>query len=90
MASLDKLKKDAVHVLRANDMGVYTRPAPRLYPHQWNWDSALIAIGWSHIDEERAQKEILSLFRGQWQNGMIPHILFNPEVKLSQGHINLP
>jgi glycogen debranching enzyme len=78
---LEKLKADAVRILRANDTGRYTKPAPRLYPHQWNWDSALIAIGWSYLDERRAQEEILSLFRGQWKNGMIPHIIFNPESK---------
>ncbi len=75
--ALETLKKDAIAVLKENDMGSATKPAPRLYPHQWNWDSAFIAIGLSHVDEERAQKEILSLMRGQWSNGMIPHIIFN-------------
>lgn len=76
--SLSKLKDDALQVLRGNDMGKSTKPAPRLYPHQWNWDSAFIAIGLSHLDEERAQQEILSLLQGQWKNGMIPHIIFDP------------
>lgn len=75
---LKGLKKRAVKVLKDNDTGNSTKPALLLYPHQWNWDSAFIAIGLSHIDEERAQQEILSLLRGQWTNGMIPHIIFNP------------
>ncbi len=64
-------------VLRANDQGSYTRPAPGQYPHQWNWDSAFIAIGLSHFDEERARQEIRSLLRGQWRSGMIPHIIYH-------------
>ena len=35
----------ARQVLRQNDMGDWTRAAPNLYPHQWSWDSAFIAIG---------------------------------------------
>jgi hypothetical protein len=32
-------------ILEFNWAGGYTRPGPRLYPHQYSWDSALIAIG---------------------------------------------
>ncbi|NQT27295.1 hypothetical protein HQ585_18215 [candidate division KSB1 bacterium] len=78
---LKTLRERAVRVLKANDTGAYTKPSPGLYPHQWNWDSAFIAIGLSHVDEERARREILSLFRGQWKNGMIPHIIFDPDSR---------
>ena len=40
----------AVEVLRENDLGGWTKPAPRLYPYQWSWDSAFIAIGLVHVD----------------------------------------
>jgi len=63
-------------VLEANDCGEYTMPAPQLYPHQWLWDSCFIAIGERHVDIERAKMELLSLQRGQWQNGMLPNIIF--------------
>lgn len=76
--ALETLRNRAIVILKENDLGSSTKPAPHLYPHQWNWDSAFIAIGLSHFDEERAQKEILSLLRGQWSNGMLPHIVFNP------------
>ncbi len=72
--------KAAKGILDENWTGSYTRPSPSLYPHQWNWDSGFIAIGYSHYDQERAQQEILSLFSYQWPNGMIPQIVFNPEV----------
>ena len=54
-------------------------PAPDLYPHQWLWDSCFIAIGQRHDDVERAKMELLSLQRGQWENGMLPNIIFSDE-----------
>jgi len=68
-------------VLRGNDLGEYTRPSPRLYPHQWNWDSAFVAVGWGHVDWPRATREVESLLAGQWVNGMVPHIRYNPAVR---------
>ena len=70
----------AAEVLRENDMGGWTRASPTLYPHQWSWDSAFIAIGLAHIDTGRAAGEIRSLLEHQWRNGKIPHIVFNPEA----------
>jgi glucosylglycerate hydrolase len=70
----------AVDILRENDTGASTKPAPALYPHMWSWDSALIAIGIAQYSVERAVQEMRSLFRGQWKNGMIPQIQFNPDV----------
>jgi hypothetical protein len=75
----ERLIDGAREVLRANDLGGWTKPAPALYPHQWNWDSCFIAIGLSHFDPERAMQEIRSLLRGQWANGLVPQIVFNPE-----------
>ena len=65
-------------MLRDNDLGAWTRPAPRLYPHQWSWDSAFIAIGLAHVDPSRALRELESLFAGQWADGRVPHIVYNP------------
>ncbi len=56
-----------------------TVPATGQYPHQWNWDSAFIAIGLACIDEKRARMEIQGLLAGQWKNGMIPQIIYNPD-----------
>jgi glycogen debranching enzyme len=67
----------AVSVLRDNDTGVFTKPGPYQYPHQWNWDSALIALGLSHVDLPRAQTEIRALLSGQWQDGMIPSVVYH-------------
>jgi len=67
-------------VLRANDVGGWTKPAPRLYPHQWSWDSAFIAIGLAHLDPSRALGELEHLFKAQWTDGRVPHIVFDPNV----------
>jgi glucosylglycerate hydrolase len=67
-------------VLRANDVGGWTKPAPRLYPHQWSWDSAFIAIGLAHLDPARAIEELERLFAAQWSDGRVPHIVFDPNV----------
>jgi Trehalase len=72
----DGLAQRALEVLEANWRGASTVPSPALYPHQWSWDSACIAIGYSHLDPERAEQELRSLFSGQWRNGLLPHIVF--------------
>jgi len=63
-------------ILKNNQHGDYTVPAEGLYPHQWLWDSCFIAIGLAEYDLERAKNEITSLLRGQWSNGMLPHMIF--------------
>jgi len=75
-----ELLEAARAVLDANWTGGSTVPSRDLYPHQWSWDSAFIAIGRSWYDQGRAQAELESLFVGQWADGRVPHIVFNPEV----------
>jgi glycogen debranching enzyme len=85
MGQQSKLRTDAAALLAQNDRGGYTVPAPKLYPHQWNWDSAFCAIGWRHIDPRRAARELELLLRGQWDDGLIPHIIFNPDGHYEPG-----
>jgi glycogen debranching enzyme len=73
----NSLVDPAISVLKGNDTGVFTKPGPHQYPHQWNWDSALIALGLAHFDLPRAQLEIRSLLSGQWQDGMLPHVVYH-------------
>jgi hypothetical protein len=68
----------AAYVLRDNSTGVITKAAPALYPHQWSWDAAFNAIGLAAVDLPRARLELDSLFAGQWRNGLLPHIVFDP------------
>lgn len=75
MDGQQKLIQECKDVLSLNDLGHATRPAAYLYPHQWLWDSCFIAIGIRHYDVKRAQREIKSLFKGQWKNGMLPNMI---------------
>ncbi|MEU2287577.1 hypothetical protein ABZ614_37685 [Streptomyces sp. NPDC013178] len=70
----------AVEVLEGNWSGTSTVPSRGLYPHQWSWDSAFVAIGLRHVSPRRAQTELETLFDAQWGDGRIPHIVFNPSV----------
>lgn len=70
----------AKRILDKNWLGSSTKPAPSLYPHQWNWDSGFIAIGMSHYDTSRAIQELETLFEVQWANGMVSQTVFNPEA----------
>lgn len=72
-----KLDKQARKIMRGNDRGGYTVPTAKLYPYQWNWDSGFAAWGFSAFDVKRAWFEIQTLFHGQWDNGMVPHIIFH-------------
>src|SRR5215217_6727093 len=72
------LVRHAKMVLEFNWTGDYTKPGPRLYPHQLSWDSALIAIGYAHYDQDRATQELRHLFDNQWTNGLLPQIVFSP------------
>ncbi|MFF9805807.1 hypothetical protein ACF1G5_11850 [Streptomyces coeruleorubidus] len=72
----------AAAVLEAGWTGTSTVPSRGLYPHQWSWDSAFIAIGLRHVSPLRAQTELETLLAAQWADGRIPHIVFNPSVPL--------
>ncbi|WFE27021.1 trehalase family glycosidase [Solwaraspora sp. WMMD791] len=67
-------------VLEANWSGRHTVPSRTLYPHQWSWDAAFIAIGLARVAPDRAWRDLRSLFLAQWPDGRIPHIVFDPGI----------
>lgn len=71
------LKAACQEILTDNWRDSFTIPAGGLYPHQWLWDSCFIAIGLANYDIKKAQTELRSLLRGQWANGMLPHMIFS-------------
>ena len=73
-----ELWESATRVLDQNWSGDHMVPARRLYPHQWSWDTAFIAIGLAHVGPARAWHDLRSLFEAQWQDGRVPHIVFDP------------
>ena len=75
---MNRLIKVAKKTLINNRKLNYTLPTnTKLYPAQWNWDSAFIALGYSNFNLNYSFKEIETLVSGQWNDGMIPHILFH-------------
>ncbi|HEY8217309.1 MAG TPA: trehalase family glycosidase [Acidimicrobiia bacterium] len=75
------LVSSARNVLARNRRGAWTCPARGFYPHQWLWDSCFVAIGLATFDAPRAGGELRALFRGQWSNGLLPHMVFADEVR---------
>ncbi len=67
----------AKSVLQKNWRNGYTVPCSSLYPFQWNWDAGFHAIGWMYVDHKKAIEEVRSIFKGQWKNGMLPHVVFH-------------
>ncbi len=74
----ENLIEKAKKVLLGNKKKGFTLPTNnKLYPAQWKWDSGFIALGYSHFNLKYALDEITTLLKGQWKDGMIPHILFH-------------
>lgn len=75
------LARRAQEVLDRNRRGHWTCPSGQFYPHQWLWDSCFVAIGLARSDPQRAAGELRALFRGQWETGMLPHMVFAEGVR---------
>jgi glycogen debranching enzyme len=78
VTNIRQLADYAWSTLRRNDTGLFVKPAPAVYPFQWNWDSALVAIGLARVDVARGRQEVRALLRGQWADGMVPHMVLHP------------
>jgi Trehalase len=76
--SLASLAERAREVLVRNDAGRWTVPSPHQYPHQWNWDSAFVSLGWATFDWDRACLEIDTMLESRWRDGMVPHVRYDP------------
>jgi len=73
-----QLWNSAVRVLETNWAGDHMVPSRKLYPHQWSWDAAFIAIGLVYVNPDRAWRDLRGLFEAQWPDGRVPHIVFDP------------
>lgn len=54
----------------------YTLPSADHYPYQWLWDSCFHAIILAQYDPDAAKKELRALLAKQFENGMLPHIIY--------------
>ena len=84
MKNIEKIIAGAKRVLEDNWRNNHTLPSPKTYPFQWNWDTGFIAIGYANFNVDKACEEFRSLFKGQWKNGFLPHIVFWDEAKSSE------
>jgi hypothetical protein len=75
-----ELWNSAARVLEINWINDHMVPSRRLYPHQWSWDAAFIAIGLAYVNPGRAWRDLRSLFEAQWPDGRVPHIVFDASV----------
>lgn len=79
-AQTDRLRKASLEVLlknrRVTDGHQYTVPSPSTYPYQWLWDSCFHATVLAQFDIGDAKKEIRSLLTHQFDDGMLPHMIY--------------
>ena len=95
-ARTQRLKEMSLDILlrnrRQTDGHQYTVPSPESYPFQWLWDSCFHAIALSHFSTEDAKQEIRSLFSAQFENGMLPHMIYRgdkKEMKLGEDFVSI-
>jgi glycogen debranching enzyme len=74
-------RAEARRVLAVNRRNGYTVPSETLYPFQWNWDSAFVALGLGTVDADAAMAEVETLLSATWPNGMLPQIVFWTDAK---------
>jgi glycogen debranching enzyme len=72
----EERRAEAVDVLESNRRDGYTIPSATLYPFQWNWDSAFVAVGLADVDPAAARREVETLLSATWPNGLLPQIVF--------------
>lgn len=75
------LKDNYLNILKSNQRSMkefrYTVPSSSVHPHQWLWDSCFHAIIYARFKEfDCAKDEIRSLLSDQWENGMVPHMIY--------------
>jgi glycogen debranching enzyme len=89
---IEKLKPQVLDLMVKNRRTLgeyqYTVPSPETYPYQWLWDSCFHAIILTHFDVADAKKEIISLISRQFDNGMLPHMIYwvpGEQIKVAWG-----
>jgi len=82
---LDNNIKESIYKLllknrRRSGKYQYTLPSNKSYPYQWLWDSCFHAIILNYFSAEDAKKEIISLLSKQFDDGLIPHMIYWEEA----------
>lgn len=61
---------------RTNGEYQYTLPSADHYPYQWLWDSCFHAIVLAKFEPFAAKAELKALLSKQFENGLVPHIIY--------------
>lgn len=89
MTTFEQKALDLLNQNKRKTLGhIYTVPSPENYPYQWLWDSCFHAIVLSHFDNSWAKQELLSLVSKQFENGLLPHMIYwvpNPKIPIQWG-----
>ena len=74
------IQKEALQLLKENRRTTgdhqYTVPSADHYPYQWLWDSCFHAIILAKFEPDAAKAELRSLLSKQFENGLVPHIIY--------------
>ncbi len=82
-AALRRLAANTQTATRDGRPYVFSVPSIRPYPFQWFWDSCFHSIVWTHADWKRAAAELGGLLDWQDEEGMIPHVVFWNQARVS-------
>ncbi len=75
---MKNILKEAKQILLRNWNGEFTVAGYDMYPHHWGWDTPVVASAYACFDVEKGMQELKHLLDAQWDNGMIPQIVFQP------------
>ena len=72
------LRIESLRLLESNwdEERGYCYPHRVKYPHMWLWDSCFHSIAWAALADERAVIELSQVFKEQFRNGFLPHMVY--------------
>jgi hypothetical protein len=72
--------RSPLELLDFNNSKSFIVPSAGQYPHLWLWDACFHAVILAYLRPELAARELRAAVHSQRPDGMLPHIVFNPEV----------
>lgn len=72
--------RSPLELLDFNNSRSFIVPSAGQYPHLWLWDACFHAIILAYMRPELAGRELRAAVQAQRPDGMLPHIVFNPDV----------
>ena len=72
------IRNKSLNLLESNwdEARGYCVPHSVKYPHLWLWDSCFHSIAWAAFADVRALVELSAIFKEQFENGFLPHMVY--------------